>query len=387
MKVVIAGSFGCKNIGDDAMLVTLIEAFIREYRETLELLVLSADPEDTRRRCGLSETIETINVAGLLAAHKNDLARVNGAKHIIRRLSGSLRQKRVVQRLRDFDLFVVSGGGTINTRGKPYGTITRTHYFSSLARAAGLPLCLSGHTIGPLGLRPEDDQLARQIIESASVISVRDHGLSRRYVDMLGGYSGIWLEGIDDAYYLTSEKHPDAEASIAGVSLNRYTTRTPEQIACLASAVASLLDRFAGVDLFGHIPEDLPKAFQVKDFCKHSLRERVRVVDTAGWSPQQLHSYVSSLKFVVAARYHAAVFASALSVPYIGLTATHYSLMKKIGFMQQIGDLDHLLTPSESAQPILIDEHITRRMQSGPGVPPERVVDPYVALLKAVRSL
>lgn len=87
--------------------------------------------------------------------------------------------------LRNCDVALITGGGTINTRDGRKWSLERIHLIVSEFKRNGLPVFMSGQTIGPLGADTDDDRLARETVEMVDVLTVRDSEYSRRYLDLI----------------------------------------------------------------------------------------------------------------------------------------------------------------------------------------------------------
>ena len=57
-NIVISGYYGFGNAGDEAMLAAMIEA-LSDLDPHLNIIVLSGNPEDTRRRHGVAAVMTT----------------------------------------------------------------------------------------------------------------------------------------------------------------------------------------------------------------------------------------------------------------------------------------------------------------------------------------
>lgn len=65
-RIVVSGYYGSKNAGDEAMLAAMLEV-LGDLDPKLHITVISADPEDTRRRHG----VDAISWLGLPAISGN----------------------------------------------------------------------------------------------------------------------------------------------------------------------------------------------------------------------------------------------------------------------------------------------------------------------------
>ena len=150
-RIVVSGYYGSKNAGDEAMLAAMIEV-LSELDPQVNITVISADPEDTRKRHGV---------------------------HAVSWLSLS----EIVGALRSADLLVSGGGSLLQNV-----TSGRSLYYYLgviwLAERLGVPVMLYAQGIGPVcgGLARG---LMRRIAGDAALITVRDHG-SYEEIENLG---------------------------------------------------------------------------------------------------------------------------------------------------------------------------------------------------------
>ena len=74
--------------------------------------------------------------------------------------------RKVEKAVKDCDVLLVTGGGTINTRDAQGSSIKRMHALVTYFKKLEKPIFMSGQTIGPLGLYEEHDRLAVEIINA-----------------------------------------------------------------------------------------------------------------------------------------------------------------------------------------------------------------------------
>lgn len=149
-KVLVSGYYGFGNPGDEAILQVLKEDFAYALGD-VDIVVLSGDPDSTRTTHG----VEAIRVDDW---------------------------ERIFDVIRESSLIVVGGGGLIQDYWGPkledtlsgrQFDLSRIASLGTLASLAGVPFVLYGVGVGPL-LTAEGEELTRAILDSASLVVVRD---------------------------------------------------------------------------------------------------------------------------------------------------------------------------------------------------------------------
>lgn len=150
-RYVISGYYGFGNAGDEAILQAIIDSLQRQDRQA-EITVFSAQPDQTAAEHQVR------------AVHRTSLGSIMGA-------------------LRQADLFISGGGGLLQD-----STSSRSllYYLSllTLARGLGCKTMVYANSIGPIR-RPNNQKLARRVLEKVDHITVRDE-LSLQLLQDLG---------------------------------------------------------------------------------------------------------------------------------------------------------------------------------------------------------
>ncbi|RZT21553.1 polysaccharide pyruvyl transferase CsaB [Fictibacillus sp. BK138] len=142
MKVVLSGYYGFNNIGDEAILLSIISA-LKEQKPDIEIVVLSNDPEFTKRTYGV-DAINRWQMKDVFAVLKTSDGLISGG--------GSLLQDKT------------------GMKSIPYYT-----GIMMLARMAGKPFFIYSQGMGPID-KSVSQFLTRMMLKKAGKITLRDTG-------------------------------------------------------------------------------------------------------------------------------------------------------------------------------------------------------------------
>src|ERR671923_1367252 len=137
-RVGITGSYGGLNLGDEAILHSIIAQLRRDL--TVEITVFSRDPEDTKRRHGVERAVP------------------------VRKMS----RAEVVPEVERLDLLIFGGGGIL------YDADARTYLREVLvAKEHGVPVMLYAVGAGPLA-DANVQKAVREALDGVAAITVRE---------------------------------------------------------------------------------------------------------------------------------------------------------------------------------------------------------------------
>lgn len=293
-SVVISGYYGFDNLGDEAVLYSMLQALDREL-PGLEVTVLSHNPAATAGDYG----VRAVN-----RWHPGEVAR-------------ALRQSQLL----------ISGGGSLLQ--DVTGLKSLLYYLGviRLARLLGRPVFYYAQGIGPL-YTPLGRRLVAMTTRGAQVVTVRDEE-SRRDLLALGLKKPVQVTA-DPVLGI----HPGAiELAVGAQILQRYTSAsvTPgsrvvgvsvRQIPGpagweteLARALDILVKEGLGVVF---VPMQNPADVEVSRRVARAMEKPGVVVDEKLTVPAML-SLVGNLDILVGMRLHALIFAAVCSVPPVGI--------------------------------------------------------------------
>ncbi len=298
-KVLISGYHGFNNVGDEAILESLLQILRRAAAErgaSLEITVLSADPRKT-----------TTN---------------NGVKAV-----GRTRFLAILPAIWSCDLFISGGGGLLQDR-TGYG-LSVLYYLGLvfLARLMGKPIAFYAHGVGPI-TKKINRLITRWIVNGVDLITVRDAD-SKKELLALGVTRPPLQVTVDPAFYLRplppGEGPGDKveailaqvprERPLLGISVREWQAEKGllQEVARAADLVAGKLG--AGVVFVPMFPsQDLPASRKAAAAMQH---ESYVVEDDL--TPRELLSLFSHFDLFIGVRLHSLIFASIVGTPMVGI--------------------------------------------------------------------
>lgn len=335
-KILIAGYYGFKNTGDEAILSAMLSS-LRAIRLELDFVVVSARPEETAAQHSV-ESILWIDLPAILEA------------------------------VRACDLVILGGGGLFADYWGTYPETLLTSRHGNNSFYGGFPLlaklndkpCMI-YSVGVGPLRSEEGQaLTRMAFDLADLAIVRDDE-SRKLVESLGADCGVIRVSVDAAFNLpTPRQEPlaafariraERDAPIIGACLRNWDVDiSPEE---WQRQVAAAFDQF----IENHrvhmvfvplqvLPEkdetnDLLVAEKVLALMHNSgsvtvARNNCSIDETAGLFAQ--------CDLVVGMRLHSLIFALMEGVPSVGIVYDPKvrNTMSRLGMEQYAIDLAKL---------------------------------------------
>ncbi len=323
-RAVISGYYGFGNCGDDAILRGIISG-LRQQDADLEVVVLSANPAETRNRLGVAAVNRYNPVA------------------VARAIAGA-------------DLLISGGGSLLQDI-----TSTRSllYYLSviQMALSMGKRVMLYANGIGPI-TRATNRQLCRRVLCRVHLITVRDDS-SREELESLG-VRGPLIEVTADPVFaldeLGTQEPPETEVTV-GAAFRPWGP--PDRLQWVFSVLASTLTRRGWrIRLIPmHWKED------------HPLAARLRTAAPGGvevWTgplaePADLRAAFSGLSVMVGMRLHALMFAVKMGIPVVGLAYDP----KVTAFLRSVGQ-EQLAESLDSVDPQRLCEAVSGAVRSGP---------------------
>ncbi len=351
------GSFGYKDIGDEAMLTQDLDYLVNELGISKHNILLvggragyiSSYHRHPRNRC-LSDFVfreypflSRLKLGGVTALLRSTLCETP--------IMPSLRF------IKNCHAALITGGGTINTRDPRGASLKRMHSFVMFCRRHAVPVFMSGQTVGPLGINDDHDRLAGDIVRHVDVLTVRDNIYSRKYLDVLKVKPKEFVETCDDAFCLPYEDEvlPPALSSFLSsgrtiaFNVTDYTADTDDKRRFMAQLCEYLLATYkTSILMVPHTPRDFDHLHLITNMIDSRYEDRVRVPDTRNWRDKTIKRLISLCRCAIGGRYHFLVFAATARVPIVGMCGNYYSYVKQDGFARLQGLAHFILTEADT---------------------------------------
>ena len=313
-RVGISGSYGGLNLGDEAILKSMIHQLAQSL--PVEITVFTRNVEDTRRR-------------------HPQVTHVVSARELIRH--------DILPEIKPLDLFILGGGGIL------YDAEAKTYMREvELALEHNVPVMVYAIGAGPLKT-PEAQELVRKNLSVVDVVTVREAG-ARKLLEEIGVQREIEVTA-DPALLLKPEPLPvdalkreglESKRRLVGVSVREPGAAAPDieqdnYHALLANAADFIVERFdADVVLVPMEPNKLDVRHSHAVIAQ-MLRPQRATVLKGEYNSGQLLSLVGKFSFAVGMRLHFLIFAALQGVPFVALPYAS----KVEGFLAEMG----LVTP------------------------------------------
>jgi polysaccharide pyruvyl transferase CsaB len=327
VRIGISGSYGGLNLGDEAILRSIITQLRRDLKA--EITVFSRNAEDTKRRHGVERAVD------------------------VRKLS----RAEVQPEIERLDLFILGGGGIL------YDADARTYLREVLiAREKGIPVMVYAIGAGPL-VDGGAQQAVREALEQVELITVRERG-AHQVLENAGLHREMTITA-DPALLLKPEPLPrgvlrtegfEGRRRLIGMSVREPGVAAPdidEKVyhALLANAADFMVDRFDADIVFVPMePESLDNQHSHAVIAQMLRAQRATVLK-GQYTSQQLLALMSRFSFVVGMRLHFLIFAALRGVPFVALPYSG----KVAGFLE---DLQMPAPPLKLVNPGRLIAHI-----------------------------
>lgn len=294
-RIGISGSYGGLNLGDEAILTSIIQQL---SSLPVEITVFSRDADDTRKRYP-----QVARVVPVRALARNE----------------------VLPEIERLDLFILGGGGILfDAEAKIYLREVK------LALEKSVPVVLYAIGAGPLNTA-EAQQLVREHLNEVEIITVREAGAAKVLEEV--GVKREIIVTADPAFLLEPEPLPpgalereglDSERRLIGMSVREPGVAAPDideslYHSLLANAADFMVERFnANVVLVPMEPRmlDMRHSHAV---ISQMLRPQHATVLKGEYTSRQMLSLVGHFAFVVGMRLHFLIFAALRGVPFVAL--------------------------------------------------------------------
>lgn len=366
LRIGISGSYGGLNIGDEAIL----ESIVAQLRHSCEchITVFSRDTDDTLRRHAIDEAVE-------IRALTRDEAR---------------------DRVATLELLILGGGGILYDR--DIDTYLRE---VALAHELGIPVFVYAVSAGPLD-EPSSRELVKEHLEGVAQLTVRDRQ-GRQLLEEVGIERSITVTA-DPALLIEAQplsedallrEGLDGTAPLVGFSVREPGPAAPNidvehYHALLANAADFMVERLDAHVVFipmERLKTDLQHSHAVVSQMQRA--DRATVIKSE-YTPGELISLIRNFQFCVGMRLHFLIFSALAGVPFVALPYA----TKVLGLVQ---DLEMDVPPMQEVNTgrliAMIDhswderERIVRRTQRLLPVLKERARHTHELLMDELLSL
>lgn len=278
--VVVSGYYGFGNAGDEAILAAIIDGLPQA-----RLIVLSGNPEATRREHGVEAVPRTDPLA-------------------------------VGRALRQADL-VLSGGGTLLQDATGPGSIPYYLGIIAAARALGRPVMVYAQGVGPIRSAWGRRMLA--VLNGVQLITTRDEA-SAEFLRCAGVRRPPIEVTADAALALPRPPRrdhpllPSGPRPRIGLSVRPWNGG---HLDALARAADACVARLGGVAVF--IPMQFPEDLEASREVVARMRRRALVIERQ-LPARELPGLFASLDLLAGMRLHALIFGALAGVPLVGLS-------------------------------------------------------------------
>lgn len=303
MKVVISGFYGSRNLGDEAILSSIIYSLREEY-DNVEITVLSLLPQNVR---------EDHDVDALLRA---DL----GPRMF------TMNWSVLYQALSEADIHIIGGGGLLQDAHFNL-SIFRYLYPVLLSKSAGTPVMLYSVGVGPIH-ESLNRTIVRDILNMVESIFVRDYQSKETLMDI--GVEKEITVCADPVYYLN--RVPDSESITA---LNSEGISTDDKLLAVSvrdynlpqsvkPELADFLDYLSEVEdysvvftPFGY--EGEPSDYAVSNEIRSYMSSPSKILERK-YHPETFAGLLRQMDMIIGMRLHSIILGSRAGVPVLGLS-------------------------------------------------------------------
>ena len=308
-RVGISGSYGGLNLGDEAILKSIVKQLRRSL--PVEITVFSRDADDTRARHEVERVVP------------------------VRKLS----RDEVLPEVQRLDLLILGGGGILFD-GEAQVFLREV----MLAHEHRVPVMVYAVSAGPLR-DPAVQQLVRDGLSRVAVVTVRERG-ARQVLEDVGVHREIVVTA-DPALLLEPEplardvlkrEGLDHGRQLVGMSVREPGAAAPEigeqaYHKLLADAADFMVDRYDADIAFVPMEPKMQDVQHCHAVVARMLRAQRATVLKGDYSSGQLLALVRHFAFAVGMRLHFLIFASLQEVPFAALPYAP----KVTGFLDDLG--------------------------------------------------
>jgi polysaccharide pyruvyl transferase CsaB len=312
-RVGISGSYGGLNLGDEAILQSIVTQLRAEL--PVEITVFSRNAEDTQARHHVERTVP------------------------VRKLS----RAEVAPEIERLDLLILGGGGIL------YDTDAKLYLREvQIAQELHVPVMVYAIGAGPLQ-DPSAQKVVRECLTKAEVVTVRERS-AHKVLEEAGIERDVPVTA-DPALLLTPATLPEralaqegleGKTHLVGMSVREPGVAAPDidqnvYHALLANAADFMVDRYDADIVFVPMEPGSLDAQHSHAVIAQMLRAQRATVLKGQYSSSELLSLMGRFSFALGMRLHFLIFAALQGVPFVALPYAS----KVTGFLEDL----HITTP------------------------------------------
>jgi len=342
VRVVVIGDIGVLgdmiHIGDEAMFEAA--AVQLRARGATQITAISANPAESAARYGV-DAVAPIGFGGL-----DRTASEKRMASVIRLASGDIAgpafapddpARAVIDAVAQAEGVLIAGGGNMSSVWPMH--IYERATLGAIAAARGIPLVITGQTIGP-ELTADDERILAALLSSAAAVGVRESAsleLCRRI-----GVTAPLHAGVDDASFLVGAglDTPTAPPYCVVTLANHIAGADREQFLSSAAALLDYVAEATGLAIvfFAHFASLNGRSAGDSVVHEQVLARMASPASVAPTTDARAAAHLArNASLVVTSRYHPAVFAAPAGVPVLGIAVDEYTTVKLTGALGNFG--------------------------------------------------
>lgn len=293
-EILISGYYGFGNSGDDALLKAIIEDIKRE-KESPNIVVLSANPGETKRRY----RVKAINRLNLLS---------------------------IIKHMKKAEM-LISGGGTLIQDATSTQSLIYYLAVIKLALKYKKKVMLYSNGIGPLE-SATNIKIARNVLNSVDLITLRDPSAAEtlkeigvRVPETIVTADPVFGMDIADKKLgetlLKKFSVPDGAERVMGISVRRTKETSPEFENIIAQICDYAAEKYGCYPVF--IPMQANKDEAISKSIISKMKSKASIVDVK-LDVTEMTSLVSALDVCIGMRLHSLIYATSGRVPLIAIS-------------------------------------------------------------------
>jgi polysaccharide pyruvyl transferase CsaB len=294
-RIGITGSYGGLNLGDEAILQSIIAQLRRDL--PVEITVFSRDADDTKKRHGVERAIP------------------------VRKLS----RAEIVPEVERLDLLLLGGGGIL------YDADARTYLREvGVAKEKGVPVMVYAIGAGPL-TKPAEQAAVREALEQVELVTVRERS-AQQVLEEAGVHREMTVTA-DPALLIKPEPLPrgvlkreglEGRRALIGMSVREPGVAAPDldenvYHKLIANAADFMVDRWDADIVFVPMERSVLDTQHSHAVIAQMLRAQRATVLKGEYSPGQILSWIGRFSFAVGMRLHFLMFAAIQGTPFVAL--------------------------------------------------------------------